>query len=656
MSTNTAPPDDPAGGAVTDSSTVGGQPDHSGGPLTFPFQQVATAIEQPGLDEFLNRAPVDDPDRDVIGPETDAEDQYLEFEFCQVGSRIRINSVYSGTVSEIFDASDYRRQDTALFTDLGVSTRNTKVYVIDLEDQDVDTLHVKVTCGYSSHVREVEYLHGDLKEPVAVSQVSVSNTGLPADVDKELFQTLAGLSGSKVFHKDSRGSYQIVTVQKARFGHVQITIEKPYNSTTEWCFIAEDTTTTSGIENGHLTSARTTDSAAWGLTPSVSGDPGEITVLDIGYTSTGLEFPSEVHDDGGALSDVFPDLHRIDTDQTETLVETLGGLTGGSGPLDPSDPIDAVTGVGTTTAHELSGLPQPASRPSKTSLKNRLEAAETVEITEGDPEVKAKLEALQEARDDQESEDDSDGDDGPFLISIDAILDDGPELYEISRQYRDQATSDIRNAIDGADRFDTNVAFRLFTAMTNGLMFSPNGVKTGSLVQMHMGNVDEDGTAFAGAPAGDGDAIDFSQQGTILGQTPAVFLSHEPLTNAASLLRKAWKDSPTTSLANLTAPAYTIVETLTTTTENESPTTPERFPVETVEPHLVQDKLGLHIETPEDRADWVSIPTAVAEFVAGMLGVNILEDRPEDIHLSVYKSGAVELKHPNMDLWLTVTP
>lgn len=38
--------------------------------VSFPFQQEPTTNEQPGLDEFLDHTPVDNPDQDVIGPHT----------------------------------------------------------------------------------------------------------------------------------------------------------------------------------------------------------------------------------------------------------------------------------------------------------------------------------------------------------------------------------------------------------------------------------------------------------------------------------------------------------------------------------------------------------------------------------------------------------
>lgn len=649
------PTDTPQPGA--DSAGIGG---------SFPFQQEQTTIEQPRLDDFLDLTPVDDPDADVIGPQTSTEQQFDEYNFARPGNRIRINSVYTGTIREVLTPEEYRASDHPLLVDLGHTHRRQRIYHIDTDTDDPSDLFVFVTFGYSSTIRVAEYVHDDLTDPVDITQVSVTNHALPAGVDTDLYHTLHGLAGQQVFYKNTRGEYQIVKILGARAGHVKIENHSSTHSGPTWCFIAtDDTDPPTGP--GYLGSARTTTSSDWGITPHVSGDSGPISILDIGYTPEGQEYPSAVHDDNTHLSAVFEDLTRTPTDQSDTLVTDLGSLTAlDLDHPDADDPIDSVTGVGTATAHELSGLGELKRRPSKSTLRKRLEDAETVEISEGDPDVAAKLKELQETRStppDSETHDES-----HELIAVDAILEQGPELYEISGQYRDQAMADIRNALDGVDTFDADAAFRLFTAVGDGLMYSPNGVKTGSLVQMHLGNVDMDATAFVGAPAGKGDSIDLTAHDTSLGDTPAVFLSRTSLADTVPVLHRAWKENPSTRLSELTVPAVNLVEQFTRdTTEDGKAVIPDPVTVTKVEPHLTEEKIGLAIDTPTDDTDsdagaaesaseeWVSIPATFASFIAGLLGINLLEEAPENLELQVYRSGAIELKHPRHDLWVTLT-
>lgn len=662
------------GGTTTATTDTGSHPTDTPQPgetppgmgVSFPFQEEPTTIEQPGLDDFLDLTPVDDPEADVIGPQTSTDQQYYEYHFARPGSRIRINSVYTGTIQEVLDPEEYRASDNPLLVDLSHTHRRQRIYHIDTDTDAPSDLYIFVTFGYSSSIREAEYVHDDLTDPVAITQVSVTNHALPDGVDADLYHTLHGLVGQQVFYKTTRGEYQIVQILDARAGHIKIENHSATHSSPTWCFIANDDTDTP-TGPGYLGSARTTTSSDWGITPRVAGNSGAISILDIGYAPKGREYPSAIHDDDNQLSAVFEDLTRTPTDQSDSLVTDLGSLTA----LDmdhpgPAGPIDSVTGVGTATAHELSGLGELKRRPSKSTLRKRLEDAETVEISEGDPDVAATLKELQENRTTTPDTDTSE--ESNELIAVDAILDGGPELHAISGQYRDQAMADIRNALDGADAFDTDAAFRLFTAVANGMMYSPNGVKTGSLVQMHLGNVDMDATAFVGAPAGDGDSIELTTQDTSLGHTPAVFLSRSSLADTVPVLHRVWKESPSVRLSELTVPAVTLVEQFTEdTTEDGEAVIPDPVAVTTVEPHLTEEKLGLAINTPTDDTDsngaaadsagveWVSIPATFASFIAGLLGINLLEIAPADLDLQVYRSGAIEFKHPSHDLWVTLT-
>lgn len=641
---------------ATSDTTTPALPQADTTPVAFPFAEVPTGAEQPGLDAFLDQTPTDDPQQDAIGPVTTDDQQALEFGVCREGSRIRINSVYSGTVVDIMATNEYRMSDHGYLGGISSSVRRQDIFIVDLDTPaERDQLHILVEHGYGGQISQAEYQHATTDARVEITQVQVTNNDLPAGVNSGLYQTLAALRGEKVFYKNRRGNYLITTVREARDGHVKIEDHDGHRTNPKWCFIADDPTDPH-TGPGYLSGAEQTSQANWGLTPTVSGEPGKIRLLDIGYTPVGREYPRELHDDNNALSEVFEDPHRTATDQTDAMVDALE--THAAIDLDaPSvrDAIDAVTGVGGATARQLSGLAQKKRRPSKATLRKRLENAETVDISEGDPEVAERLKEFQAARDDPapDTTDESDS-----LLAIGDVLSGGPELHEISGQYTSKAMADIRRALDGADQFDADAALRLFTAFANGGLFSPNGVKTGSLVQMEFGDVDMACTAFAGAYVGEDDPIDLSAPETSLGMRPALFVSRRSLTETVPILETAWEDSPTHRLADLQDPAATIVERFRTRDDNGDSVIPEPVGVTDVEPHLTESKIGLASPSDEEDAErrsWVSVPETFASVLAGLLGINLLKESPEDLSLRVYSTGAIELNHPSMDLWVTLT-
>lgn len=491
--------------------------------------------------------PEDDPDQDLTAPSQAGYSIKKTLANARVGSVVTINTVYQGTVAEVVDVAGAEKlakhvdADRLAEYDLDGGTRNIKtIYWVDVANLGIDTLAIvagDITVTASERHWYSVKRDGEVVQE-SVDHLAVDNeNNLKEEVDVPRYETLKAHTGEQVLlFEESTSMAWVATITGYGDGVIN------------YCKGDPD-------EKRELSHEITCDATPKTWVLSSRTDAGSVSVLRGEADPFAGADVSDLEDSEGYLGKASPELHPEQEDAVATVLETLptgsyfisdqgihanwkiplrpsephGEKVGHSvdvlsaevtnaafpaadydedtndhevavdfraperDPVDPTDDITSIIGIGDATAADISGIGRDRS---KSACKRRLEDSDIVEMTElDDDERKSELvEAEKEYNPNDEVASTT-----KDLMTVQDFINQGPSLFKASSRYYSRAVAEVVATLASEDEITEKGLLRVHAGATNARLYDSANEQLGHLANLHISqlSIDEVETAAA---------------------------------------------------------------------------------------------------------------------------------------------------------------